>query len=92
MRNAVRVHRGGYAEYDMVYETLITLGWADQRKYRSPVNFVIRLNDVASLELMHSLVKDALWNTLNSGLDHHRQHFRYRYTHTAITLTRPSEH
>ena len=50
--------------FSSVFKTLITLGWADHERYPTPLEFITRRNDVAGIETMHSLLKDAVWNTM----------------------------
>ena len=45
----------------LVFHTLITLGWTDREGYPSPLDLLTRLNDVASIDLVHSLLKDAIF-------------------------------
>ena len=47
-----------------VFHTLVSLDWTDRERYPSPLDFVTRLNDVASIDLMHSLLQDAVWNAI----------------------------
>lgn len=62
----------------LVHDTLTSVGWGNQGKYPTPLDFVRRLNDVASVDIMHKLLKDAVrdtitqaWNVSNSMSNTH---------------------
>lgn len=42
----------------------MSIGWGGQGLYPTPLDFVTRLNDVASVDAMHKLLKVAVWATI----------------------------
>lgn len=50
--------------FGLVFNTLVVLGWANQERYPSPLDFVTTLNEEDCFELMPSFLMDAVWNTI----------------------------
>ena len=47
-----------------IHRPSYTVGWGNQGRYPTRLDFVTRLIDVASVEIMHKLLKDAVWHTI----------------------------
>lgn len=47
-----------------VFDILTSSGWGDERLYPTALEFVTRLDDIASGDIMNELLKDTVWDTI----------------------------